>query len=100
MDHFIYVLSLQQKFRIKTNWTEKEDHIVSEHYQYLLDLKEKKVLIMAGKSRYDVDHDDTFGIVVFQSDTEENAHHIMQNDPAIIAGLMTAELHPFNIAVM
>ena len=41
-----------------------------------------------------------FGITVFQATSEEAARDIMNNDPAVIAGVMRAELFPFRIALV
>ncbi|MBI1880411.1 MAG: hypothetical protein HYR94_19710 [Chloroflexi bacterium] len=42
----------------------------------------------------------TFGITVFEADSEEKAREIMNNDPAVIHGVMRAELYPFRIVLM
>lgn len=55
---------------------------------------------MAGKTKYDVDNDENFGIVIFEADALEKALSIVEGDPAIVKGLMTAQLHPFNVAVI
>lgn len=60
-------------------------------------LKEGK-LILAGKTE-GLDSK-TFGIVIFEADSEEEAKMIMDSDPAVLEGIMTAELHPYRVALM
>jgi hypothetical protein len=43
--------------------------------------------------------DKTFGIAIFVAADEAAAGKFMEDDPAIVAELMTAELHPFAIAL-
>ena len=39
----------------------------------------------------------TFGIALFQVESEQAAQTIMENDPAVKQGIMTATLHPYRI---
>jgi uncharacterized protein YciI len=41
----------------------------------------------------------TFGIVIFEADDEQSARQFMQADPAVVAGLMSATLHPYSVAL-
>ena len=41
----------------------------------------------------------TFGIAIFQAPDETAARRFMESDPAVVAGVMTAELHPFAVAL-
>jgi uncharacterized protein YciI len=40
-----------------------------------------------------------FGIVIFRAESERQADKFMKNDPAVKKGVMTAEMHPFLIAL-
>jgi hypothetical protein len=42
--------------------------------------------------------DKTFGIAILRAD-EDAARKFMQEDPVVAGGLMTAELHPFAVAL-
>lgn len=42
----------------------------------------------------------TFGIVIFEADSEEKAKFIMNNDPSVAEGIMKAELFPYRVALM
>jgi uncharacterized protein len=37
--------------------------------------------------------------VVFEAKDQEDALEFMNADPAVLAGVMTAELHPFSVAL-
>ncbi|MFH1844318.1 MAG: hypothetical protein ABIF77_14035, partial [bacterium] len=41
----------------------------------------------------------SLGIVIFRAESETAAHEIMQNDPAVAAGVMLAELVPYRVAL-
>lgn len=97
---FVYVLKLQPDYKVEKNWTPVINETVGKHFNYLKDLTNKGTVIMAGRSDYDISSDNVFGIVVFEAATAEEATKIMQGDPAVIGKIMTAELHPFSVALM
>ncbi|MEC0232503.1 MULTISPECIES: YciI family protein [Paenibacillus] len=95
---FIYVIRLQPAYVDRSTWTDRENTIVEEHFQYLLQLKEAGELILAGRTEtYD---EKTFGIVILRVDNELEARLIMEQDPAVSSQLMISELYPYRIAVM
>lgn len=59
---------------------------------------EEGKLILAGKTG-GMD-EKTFGIVIFEADSDEGAKLIMKSDPAVAEGIMKAELFPYNVALM
>ncbi|MGD6968249.1 YciI family protein [Rossellomorea vietnamensis] len=95
---FLYKLKLVDRWTTEENWTDKENDIVARHFRYLTKLLEDKILIFAGKTK-GLDSS-TFGIVIFQAETEDEAVSIMNQDPAVKEGIMTAELFPFQVALM
>lgn len=95
---FLYRLQLIPRLLDEANWTEKENNIVSTHFHYLQSLLQEKKVKMAGRT---LNEDSTaFGIVILEVKSEEEAVRMMQNDPAVKEGIMTAELFPFRIALM
>ena len=54
-------------------------------------------LILAGRTSEPGDK--TFGIAIFEAKDEVAARAYMESDPAVVAGLMTAELRPFTVAL-
>jgi uncharacterized protein YciI len=78
--------------------TPEEATIVAQHFAYLKDLAEQGVVVLAGRT-LNTD-ESTFGIVIFNANSEESARDIMNSDPAVKKGVMRAELYPYRIAVM
>jgi uncharacterized protein len=95
---FLYKLKLVDRLTDDKNWTDKENESVGRHFGYLQKLLQDKTLILAGKTK-GLDPS-TFGIVIFQADSEDEAQSIMNGDPAVKEGIMTAELFPYQIALM
>jgi len=76
--------------------TEEESRLVGEHYEYLVGLRDEGKLVVAGPS---IVPDDTIGIGVLDVDDVEEVHAIVAADPAIVSGIMVAEIRPMRIAV-
>ncbi len=95
---FIYVLKLIPHLLDESNWTEKEEKIVDRHFTKLQELLQEEKLILAGRT-LNMD-EKTFGIVILEVESEEEAHAMMINDPAVAEGIMTAELFPYRVALI
>jgi uncharacterized protein YciI len=77
--------------------TDSEAAIIGQHFAYLEKLVANGVVLMAGRT---LNKDErTFGIVVFVTASEAEARETMENDPAVIKGVMKAELFPFTVAL-
>lgn len=76
--------------RIHTDPTEAESRIFGAHFNYLKDLTARGQVLLAGPCT-----DAAFGIVIFRAESDKAAQALMDNDPAIREGIMTADLHPF-----
>lgn len=95
---FIYILKLIPRLLDARNWTNKEEQIVEEHFKNLEKLLSEQKLLLAGKTE-GLD-ENTFGIVILETESEEEARKIMEDDPAVKKGIMKARLHPYRIALM
>lgn len=95
---FIYVLRLIPSLLNEENWTEREENIVDRHFAKLQELLEEGKLVLAGRT-LSLD-EKTFGIVILEAESEEEALIIMENDPAVAEGIMKAELFPYRIALI
>lgn len=76
--------------------TEREEAIFSEHFAYLQKLVADGVVFMAGRT-LNAD-ESSFGIIVFTAESEPAAREIMNDDPAVRADVMKAELFPYRVA--
>jgi uncharacterized protein YciI len=94
---FIYVLRLVPRLHSDSAWTQEDKMALDRHFARFKHAIETGELILAGRTREPGDK--TFGIAIFEAKDEEAARKFMEGDPAVVAGLMTAELHPFSIAL-
>jgi len=75
---------------------ELEGPILAEHYEYLMALGAAGKLSLVGRTANS--DETTFGLVVINSGDIAEARQLMENDPAVRDGVMTAELFPFSMA--
>jgi uncharacterized protein len=94
---FIYVLRLVPRLYSDSAWTKEDNMTLSRHFTRFQHAIETGVLILAGRTKEPGDK--TFGIAIFEAKDETAAKAFMESDPAVVAGLMTAELHPFSIGL-
>jgi len=94
---FVYVLRVVPRFHDRGAWTEVENRIVASHFRRLVAASDAGLVLMAGRTSEPLDR--TFGIVVFEAADADEARRFMEGDPAVEAGLMTATLHPYFVAV-
>lgn len=95
---FIYVLKLIPRLIDENNWTSRDEEIVTNHFNHLKGLLQEGKLILAGRT-LNMD-ETTFGIVIFEAGSEEEARMMMNADPAVEGGIMTAQLFPYRVALM
>ncbi|HXD10366.1 MAG TPA: YciI family protein [Anaerolineales bacterium] len=94
---FIYVLK-PTRLEMLTEATPEEVETVSRHFAYFQDLTAKGVMILMGRTQNN--DESTFGIAIFEAEDESAARRIMENDPAVRGGVMTATLYPYRIALL
>ena len=94
---FIYVLRLVPRLHSDSAWTKEDEMAIGRHLTRFKQAVEKGELILAGRTKEPGDK--TFGIAIFEAADEAAARAFMESDPAVVAGLMTAELHPFAVAL-
>lgn len=94
---FIYVLRLVPRLHSDAAWTKEDEMVISRHLTRFRHAIDKGELILAGRTTEPGDK--TFGIAIFEAADEAAARAFMESDPAVVAGLMTAELHPFAVAL-
>ena len=77
--------------------TAEEQAVVAEHFAYLQNLTAKGVIILVGRTLTTDEH--TMGLAVFRAESEEAARKIMNGDPAVTNGVMSATLFPFKVVL-
>lgn len=94
---FIYVLRLVPRLYDDKNWTKEDTAVLERHFARFQEATKSGQLILAGRTKEPGDK--TFGIAIFRASDEAAARAFMEADPTVSAGLMTAELHPFAVAL-
>ena len=94
---FIYILTLSEKFQYPAHWTNEENQTLDKHFLYLKGLFESGVMKHVGRTDLNYGDDNLNGYAIFESESEELAREIMQNDPAVQGGIMSAKLLPYKI---
>ena len=94
MKEYIYLIHpLRHEFFEKP--TPFEDRVMDEHFEYLRQATSDGTVVLAGPCL-----DETFGVIVFRAESEEEARQFMLNDPSVSSNVMMAELHPFKISLL
>ncbi len=94
---FIYVLRLVPRLHADSAWTKEDNAVLERHFARFQQAAKSGQLILAGRTSEPGDK--TFGIAIFEAPDEDAARKFMEEDPAVAGGLMTAELHPFAVAL-
>ena len=94
---FIYVLHLVPRLYDDKAWTAEDKAAVGRHLANFKAAAQSGQLVLAGRTKEPGDK--TFGIAIFTAADEAAARKFMEADPAVAAGVMTAELHPFAVVL-
>jgi uncharacterized protein YciI len=94
---FLYRLRPTRTEMVTIGPTPEEEAIVDEHFAYLAALTERGVMVLVGRTQNN--DEETFGLCIFQAESEDSARQIMNDDPAVKTGIMRARLYPFRIAL-
>jgi uncharacterized protein YciI len=73
----------------------EERAIIGKHFDYLKRHLAEGRIIFVGRCE-----DGTFGITVYEAESDAEAEEIMRGDPVIAAGVMSAAMYPFRVALM
>ncbi len=96
-NEFIYVLRLVSRLYDGEKWTKEDNAALDRHFIRFQEAAKSGQLILAGRTTEPGDK--TFGVAIFRASDEAAARKFMESDPAVVAKLMTAELHPFSVHV-
>jgi uncharacterized protein len=97
MQEFLYRLQLVRGDMLRTGPTESEQAIVAEHFAYLQNLTAQGVMIFVGRT-LNAD-ENAMGLAVFRAESEDAARRVMNDDPVVKKGVMTATLYPFKVVL-
>ena len=94
---FIYVLRLVPRLYDDKNWTKEDTAALHQHFIRFQEATKSSQLILAGRTKEPGDK--TFGVAIFTASDDDAARKFMESDPAVVGKVMTAELHPFSVAL-
>jgi len=97
MPEYLYTIQPTRVAMLVEGPTPEEAAIVSQHFDYLSALVQSAVVVLAGRTL--TTDERSFGIVILRAESDDDARSIMENDPAVKAGVMRAELYPYRIAL-
>jgi uncharacterized protein YciI len=76
MKEWLGVLTLTGKYTDEKNWTAAEQSIVGEHFQRLVKMKEKGIVVLAGRMELPVNDPIMQGLVIFYAKDEKEASNL------------------------
>jgi len=100
MEHtgeYLYTLHAARPGTLTDGPTADEAAVLADHSLYLETLAEDRVVVIAGRTQ--TTDATSFGVVILRADSPAYARHIMESDPAVQGGVLTARLFPYKIAV-
>jgi uncharacterized protein YciI len=73
----------------------EEEAAMQAHAEYLDRLEREMTFYLVGPCL-----DRAFGVSVFEAESQNEARLMVESDPAVERGVMTAEVHPFRISYL
>lgn len=99
MTYFLYHLTLNASHQDPTAWTSADHAALEGHLEFLNRLGEEGHLVFAGRTDMPMDDPMLFGIALIKAESLEAAAEMMSGDPAVLAGIQTAQVLPYRLAV-
>lgn len=93
MPHFLRII------RPVNDWTnremsEREQELMSEHFIYMKQKFDEGKVLLAGRCE-----DKSMGVSIWEVGTREEAEEIINNDPAVKAGIISVEIKDYRISL-
>jgi len=95
---YLYLLRVAPHLQDESKWSAADNAAAGKHFARLKEALAKGQVILAGKTSEPLDK--TFGLVIFEAADDAAAKAFMDADPAVQAGVMTATLHPYAVALL
>ena len=97
MNQYLYQLRPTRIAMLSDGPTEQEATAVQNHFNYLKELTDEGVVLVA--SRNLLTDENAFGLVIFEAEDDKAAQHIVDSDPAVQQKVMHATLFPHRVAL-
>ncbi len=98
MKDWLYILRPVREAMLSEGPDEREMQVLQQHVAHMQRLLQEGTLVLAGRTQYDDMR--TMGLVIFRAADEDAARQLMESDPPVAQGVMTGELHPYQVAFM
>ncbi len=98
MQQYIYILRPARTAMLEEGPTPEEAETITRHAAYVKGLVDRGTGLLAGRT-LQADQT-TFGIFIIRAKTDRDAAAIMNADPAVAEGVMTAEIFPYRVAFL
>jgi uncharacterized protein YciI len=92
--HFLY-LAVPPRSSFIHDATPQEHEVLEQHFAYLRRLADEGKLLLAGPTL-----DGAYGVAILKLTKPEEVAAVIRNDPAVVAGLFEARLHPISAAIL
>ncbi len=96
--HFLIILKPVPRLHDQNAWTKEDNAAVGAHFNRLRSGVAEGKVLLAGRTTEPLDQ--TIGLIIFSAPDEAAAREFMNADPCVTAGVMTATLHPYGLALM
>jgi len=95
---YLGILRLAERYHSEASWDDAAKSAVSRHFTRLKEFSKAGRVILAGRTRES--NDKTMGLVIFEAKDMGEAERFMAEDPAVLAGVMLAEVRPYQVAII
>ena len=98
MPAYMYKIQPVRPEMLSAGPTADEARIAGEHFEYLRQLGDDGILILAGRT-LNTDYS-SFGIAIFEARDDDHMRQITAQDPGVKQKLFRAEWYPYRIALL
>lgn len=98
MAQYIYLLRPVRLAMLTDGPNAHESQVLAAHVAYLEHGAAAGQVLLAGRTQTADEH--TLGLVILQAASAAAATALMEKDPAVASGVMTAVLYPYRIAMV
>jgi uncharacterized protein YciI len=96
-EQYFYAIIKPYRQDFIINPKEEEEKIMSHHFLYLKSLLKQRKLYLAGPTLIS---EDPFGLIILESETEEEARFLLNNDPSVKSGIQQiADFRPIRLSL-
>ena len=95
---YLYTLHPTRLAMLTEGATPEEQQTAARHWIYSQELLKRGAIVFAGRTL--TRDESSFATCVIRADSEEAARKIMNDDPAVAAGVFSAKLYPYQPMLM